>query len=1696
MAPRSFRPLRLVLRALAWLVAVLLALLMLFGVALYVPAVQNAARKPLLSWLRNTLDTRVELGALHLRFPIGVSLHGLKVFTPPGDTLLVAGRIAARLDVPALLDRNVRIADIHLDDVVAELMQDQEGRFNFQFIVDAFSSGSAPADTTTGPSAWSVSFADLHVRRLRYRMEMEPSALGLAVRLDTLDIDLEAGELAPLRFRAHTIRLRGADVAMHMVPGEDTPDTYPDLEPILTGIDVGARRAELGDLRFTLVDRSSGGRLSTGLAEAHIAMTDMDLGRSMIAVDEAVVRGPWLTIAGDTTRPAATTVPAPAPWRGRNDGFRYWVRDMAITCGRLHLSEGRLALHSGPEATPTGPADADHLVWNAIALDASGARYRNDGIAVSVDRLQATPQVGPVVELRLQADLRPDRMRVDNGSVHLSDVDLDFAADVRPGSLEALLDSLPVVPARITVDADLVASAAQTHLEAFGIHLGDAHLPARRLQLHAMAEGGLQRVDSLRLAMDGDEGTRVRLRGSATGLDDPARSTFHADIDPVRCGEVPLAYIASVWPEGGRSPRRAVVEGRVRYQAGDGEVDLHVRSDVGDLDVAAAFDGSPGEVPASATARIDLRHMAVHRITGDTAVAPLDASLAFQGTDLGSPRRVATLDGRIGDIKISGNQLGGIDVHGWAAGDSLRLLVADTTAPLDFALDVRASLNTLPDSLHLAARLDAGLVDLQQAGLMERPLAFSGPIDLDVRWASDSTLLLGLSSDTVLLHRTGERATIAGLDLRFQQRPGAMTLELESDALRASAFSSADPGAVADLLKRWPASGFAGDALCLEEGGEMQVDVELPRTDWLTRVVAPEVRSIRLSTCHAALDATTGEMDIDLQLDELDIDDLRVDSLKVMGSSDGHEPRFEVRLGRAAYGEQSVGPLVLRGAPEADSLTVDLQVPDTSGMFRYRVMARIAAAGEELGLRVGPEAPILAGRTWRVEQGGSFKRSAQGLRLEDLVLTNGTERVEAALDEQEGHVKLSALRLGTVLDLITRTDSLPTIDGILDGTVAWRADGRLNAALDANGITWLSQELGAVRVKAEGNLNGAVQVQAASTLERNRIQAEGTVDLGGEAVDARGALAVAIEDLAPYAVVMRDQVREVGGGLRGEVRLEGLLPRPRLNGTLTTDRMRVRPVFTGSLYTLPAEQLRVDARGVALDRVTIMDTLGGRFIADGRVGVLDGAQGALDLSLTTDRFELVDAAVEDSLDYYGRLLLGLDLEVGGTLAGPVVRGSTRLLGGSAFSIVLPEQDVELETADGVVEFRSRTGAEAEADRPHALEALNDTLQALFGSVDVDVRVLVEPGGQYGVVLDRATGDSAAFSGRADLRVRLNERMPLTLDGRFNILNGSYAVELYGLVKRQFSLDSTSYMVWDGDPLTGRMRLNAHHPVTTSALPLVSSANGAEMTEGMRNRLQAPLPFDVVVHIEGTVSSPEIGFSLGLDEQYRRTYPEVSDRLDQLARPEQDEERDRQVFALLVLGGFIEGGGAADAGEWAARASRSTLNNILSEQLNRFAGEHIKGIRTNIGINTYDQVQGQSTYQRTAVDLSVGKQFLDGRLDVQVGSTLGIDQVSDQTGTVHSTQTLNYAVTYLLTPNGRYRLKGFQRNAYDLFDGDIMEGGLGVIYSVELEENQRARDRDRKQAAGERKLVEDAERRKEEEQRRLRRSGTESTPSGP
>ncbi|KKM14090.1 hypothetical protein LCGC14_1709630, partial [marine sediment metagenome] len=415
---------------------------------------------------------------------------------------------------------------------------------------------------------------------------------------------------------------------------------------------------------------------------------------------------------------------------------------------------------------------------------------------------------------------------------------------------------------------------------------------------------------------------------------------------------------------------------------------------------------------------------------------------------------------------------------------------------------------------------------------------------------------------------------------------------------------------------------------------------------------------------------------------------------------------------------------------------------------------------------------------------------------------------------------------------------------------------------------------------------------------------------------------------------------------------------------------------------------------------------------------------------------------EDNELFYGKASFDTDMTVGGNLDLPKIEGKLKIRKITDVTFVVPEEQLDVQERDGVVIFVNR-------ENPDAILTTTEEEEApeLLQGMDVEAILEIANDAVFNVIIDKKSGDNLQVSGEAELNLSIEPNGRVGLSGRYEVQSGHYETSLYNLVKRRFELNPGSTVTWRGDPMDAELDVTAVYNVETSAAPLMTTVDPSSAT-----KYQQVLPFMVYLNVKGELMEPKLSFGMDMPEDDQGALGgAVYGRVQQLN--EQESELNKQVFSLLALNKFFPASGSDGSGGGTAALAKDNVNKMLSGQLNSFSDKVFgnTGIDLNFDLDSFTDYQGDSPQDRTQLNINAQKKLFDNRLIVTAGSAVDVEGSSSQSQ--GSTPIIgNVSLEYLLTENGRYRLRGFRKNEYtNVIDGQLIVTGAALIFNREFNE---------------------------------------------
>ena len=303
------------------------------------------------------------------------------------------------------------------------------------------------------------------------------------------------------------------------------------------------------------------------------------------------------------------------------------------------------------------------------------------------------------------------------------------------------------------------------------------------------------------------------------------------------------------------------------------------------------------------------------------------------------------------------------------------------------------------------------------------------------------------------------------------------------------------------------------------------------------------------------------------------------------------------------------------------------------------------------------------------------------------------------------------------------------------------------------------------------------------------------------------------------------------------------------------------------------------------------------------------------------------------------------------------------------------------------------------------------------AIDVDPQTLFQ------LVINEATGDMIQARGEGSIKFTMDDATDeYKLVGTYTLNSGKMDLTVANLIHREFTMADGSQIMWNGNPEEPVLNVAAEYTVVANIKDLF----GTETENLVSGRTS--IPVTTVVYLSGPLSDPIMRFDLRLPKSDEVIASQVRSVINT------DEMMMRQVVYLLVFGRFYTPEYMASNNQ-AAVNTYSLLSSTITGQINNWLSK-ITNVFT-LGFNVRADGTGADSSQEYEAVFSL--QPID-QLVINGNFGYRYNDISNQPffGDLD--------IEYLLTPNGKFRLKGYTHTVdkYSLRQATMIEG-VGFVF---------------------------------------------------
>ena len=1670
---------KLFVRILLGLLAIILLLAGFVVLITTTPWGQQFVTKQVNSYLAQKLQSPFRIGHVRYSIPDWIELEDVFFKTPQGDTLINGGRMRIDLDMWGLLNNRVAINQVELEHIRLNINRTlPDTAFNFQYILNAFDTGTAPEPSDTVSTPMAINLTGIFLKDVRVKYKDDVVGADVNAYMDSLRATFSETDVTKSRYHLSNVAVTGLDAYTRLYEGIPTPPGATSKPGDTLDIGLGkwqVNRAKW-DVRVETADfRTKGSAEKLAMVSDYfylegekIGIRSLDLTNADVA---AVLTKP--TKKATATKPATATPgesTTPAGWQAKLTNVRF--------------ADNRIRYDDETAVRQKKGLDYGHLDLQNLGIDGRFLVYQDLG-----KRGQ-----------RISGQLRNGRFRATSGFVlqklegnvlytdtttTLTNLYVQTPTSLLRDQMVLRYDSLgqltnPRFAKRVGVRVNLRQSRLSVE-DVLQLAPYLATMPpfsgnkGGLFKMNAQATGTLASLNLPRFEFAMLSGTRIQASGRLTNVTD----SDHIGVDMlVRDATTNIADINKLVPKGTipssiALPPSFKLTGKLKGQLNDLTLDAKLNTAWG----TAGFDGRLGGFLASKNqtykGTLNLNAFDAGKwLKQEGTVGKLTGRATVNGRGIDPKTLTTTFNLAVQSADLNSYTYQNLNADGKLANGLLNLTGSLKDPNATLTLDTKVNLkNEFPGVVGEAVVQE---LNLQKLKLYKDPLSLKGRIILDMTSTDPARPVGTVSASDAVLSLNGKNYPVDSLYARLSANGTTKNVVAQLPGARLNLNGQFEYTQLYDIIAGEISQYIALPSLTYKRippPHAFTLNLKAYQNPLLQAFVPALTRldTVRLSAYLDGNQDTTLSATLRTGIVVYDTTTLQGSTLALRGAN--NQLKVNGRIDGVLYNGMTIRQTDINGIAANNKFRFAVVNKDSINQDLHGVSGTLSVVDSSYRFQFAPNGLLTNYQRWQTDTTGFAQYGKDGVLINRLRVETDKQSLEISSTEQYGNapirVTARAIELANLARLANQDTTLAS--GQLNGTVVVRDYMSTTSKLAFIGSVYvdslnvMSKPIGNLTARFSNNPDGRINVNTALAGTYNDATVTGFYNPS----DAKKALDLAIKlnrlDARTVEAFSFGELRQAKGNLTGAFTVAGAADNPQLNGSVAFDSVAFNIKQINTTYFIDQEKLAFSGQTITLANFKLRDTEGRSLTTDGSVVLKNLPNAAYNLRIRADHFQVLNAARKDNDYAYGQAAITADLRIKGAGSSPSVNGTIRLEDGSKVSVVLPDQQLDVNESSKIVTFINHKDSLALVK--YLYQPKRDSLVPRLAfeqlsNANISLDLEADEKSELTIVVDELNGDYLRARGNARLNVGVNAAGQINVLGRYDVTEGEYSLT-YQVLKRQFKIQKGGYIQFTGDPLKADINITAIYQVSTSPADLI----GNESTNTNTAALNRKLPFNVALSIGNNLAAPKLDFDIRLPEAEdggAAASSEFATTIEnKLKTLRQDQSQvNKQVFALLILNRFLpentsdffSGSGNGGLDTQAEGVARNSVSKLISEQLGKLASGILKGF--DVDFNLLSQTGsantgGATNGARTDLNVGLSKSFLSGRLTVSVGRNFVLENAA-QSATRNPNEVFdNVSLNYNLSRDGRYVLRGYRRNDYQaVLDGYIIETGVGFVITID------------------------------------------------
>ena len=1651
------KSLKRILRLLLKSFFILLLVFVLLVLFIRSPWGQNIVVEKVTNYVSEQIGTTFHIEKFYLSFNGNLVINEIYLEDQAQDTLIYSESLELNVAILPIFQQNkIRLKNLHWSGLVANINRNESKNFNYQYIIDAFANEENTAEENTTTYLFSIGSINLNNIQLSYKDAIEGQ--NASVQIEDLELIFEKFDLEELDFHLNEWKLSNSQIKyiQHKTEAKEQNGKLATQEEKLK--DEASEQLPIFQLDRLIFDKVNLVYQDFNEKVQYQAnLTDFQLNEAFANANSSEFKLKNIVLANSTIQLQLPEIQDEQVKKENSLENSFSWPNLQIEINGLAFTNNAINYQEGNQPTSKKGFNHKNIRIQDFNFNVSDFNFnKNEEARFQINKLNLTEASGfKLQQFAFNFQLNPNKLKID--ALQLKTPKNNLAGKVNftfKNLAQFIQDPSLFEKSNLNFNANLNLAEFIQIYPALGKIAYVDEAAKNPIQLGLKSQGNTQQLQLDKFQLNWAS-TELKASGNLNAFLNVDKLQYQLNKINFTTTKKDISKFIELEEQSFNSPEWLQLSG-------------YANGSLQSFQTQSSLQIPEGEIKLSA----DFQQQDKIKLSIDLALVEMDLGSLFNQPNLApvSWQLNANVEGKDwlalkGEVNSKFKKLNyaDFDLSDLQFSGKLDYKNVEFNLGLDHK-DIRflAQSDIVLDSINPTANLQLDLqgANFKKLGITPRNIRAKTKFSAQFSGNTNQFEFKSKMDSTLVVHEQ-DAYHVPSIDLNVKVNQQETIFTSNSRFWQSNFQANAHPSVFVEALKTHLKSYYQKESTAeligeqtkanTEDFVEIDADFQLYASPFITEVVAPGIQKLDTLSFKLSFQEKEQLLKTELHLPKLNYNEIELDSLAFNLNTSRNQADFNLGFQSLSSGVLDVAKTKFAGSFKDQKFQLDFEAYKDEIAF-FDIHSDVNFTEDQIHFSIQPENLILNKVVWRIPEDNFIKINrdvnAKSIRINNFEITRNQQYIALKnnFEIEENHlgIDFKDFKLATFTSYLNTEKQFASgiISGVVIAVDPFQKIGFISD-LKIENLSILENAIGNLNLNASSIVDETYQLQLYLIGEQVDFEASAKINQSLETPKYSLQANLTKLNLPLIEAFTTDYISDASGEISANFNLNSTETDLTYQGDLAFKDAALRVKSLNALFYLGDEQIDFNKEGIYFSNFKLNDIQKNAFVVDGKIETTSLSNPDFQLTAKADNFEALNSTKDDNDLYYGKVNFDADLQILGSLNFPKIEGELAFKETTDFTYIVRQVQAGTIEREGVVLFVNKKNPDDIVTQPN-----QERYNANITEVEVDVLLKINPATKAKIILNPKTGDYVQLQGGGDLKYKMARNGDMSLQGKYEVKNGQLELNFYNLVKRQFKIAEGSSVAWSGDLMNADIDIRAIYNIETSASSLMASQISAE-SSAVQNQYRQQLPFEVYLDVGGEINSPELNFKLDMPEANKAAINgTVYNRVLQINQ--QEDELNKHVFSLLVLNRFYPNSGSDGSQGGAASIARNNINQALSDQLNTYANKLTgnTGIQLNFDVNSYTDYQSGQGNNRTDVDVSVQKKLLNDRLIVEAGSQVNVE--GDLRPGESNVALGNVSVQYLLTEDGRWKIKGFRKSEYEnVIDGQVFISGIALIFNREF-----------------------------------------------